>query len=302
MRTEWTRLHTGDGYPLFGLGHGLQQTGVAVLYVHGLRGNGFTLFTDDLSVALPAAGYPFVRGNLRAAELLRIDEFPESVQVHKGGGAFHTFDDSMQDIAAWMDYIESRGHRHVVLFGHSLGSLKATHYLARTADARVVGLVLASTADLIAMHESRFTFEERAQFADLAAALVAAGYGDELLPPECGMGLMRQPVSAASYFDRFGANPGWDVMDLYGRGSTRAFAALRRVQVPLLAMFGSENETVPASRTGQVFEVLCDAAAQAPSFTTAVLAGANHFFTGHGEQVASVLLNWLAQQPIWRAA
>jgi pimeloyl-ACP methyl ester carboxylesterase len=295
MSVDVARISTADGFRLFGLGHGLGQTGVAVLYVHGLGGNGFTLFSDDLAIALPRAGHPFVRGNLRTADLLRIDEFPESGEVRKGGGAFHRFDDCVPDIAAWLDYLESHGHHRVVLLGHSLGSLASTHYLGVTGDPRVVGLVLASTADLIAMHENRYPADQRDAFAALAERMVVDGRGDELMPTECGMGLLRQPVSAGAYLDRFGAEPAWDVMDLYGRGSERAFTALRRVRVPILALFGTVNETVPADRVDDALAVLRDAAELAPSFRTAVLDGANHFYTGHGERLASDVLAWLGE-------
>jgi pimeloyl-ACP methyl ester carboxylesterase len=296
MPVDVARISTADGYPLFGLGHGLERANAAVLYVHGLGGNGFTLFSDDLASALPAAGHAFVRGNMRTADLLRIDEFSDSGVVRKGGGAFHRFDDSVHDIAAWMDYLESHGHRRVVLFGHSLGSLASVHYLGTTGDPRVAGLVLASTADLIALHESRYTAEQRDAFAALAQRMITDGRGDELMPLECGMGLLRQPVSATSYLDRFGTDSAWDVMDLYGRGSERAFTALRRVRVPTLALFGTVNETVPADRIDHAFAVLGDAAAMAPSFRTAVLDGANHFYTGYGEPLASILLTWLREQ------
>jgi len=294
MTTEWSRIVTADGYPLFGLGHGLENRGVAVLYVHGLGGNGFTLFTDELAIALPGAGYPFVRANLRTADLLRIDEFPESGEVRKGGGAFHNFSDGMRDIAAWVEQIAAWGLPRVVLLGHSLGSLSATQYLAETGDPRIVGLVLASTADLIAMHEARFTEEERANFAELASELLAAGRGSDLLPPACAMGLMHQPVSAAAYLDRFGSDPSWDVMDLFERGSQRAFTALRAVHVPILAFFGSHGETVPVDQIDHALDRLRWAAQQAPSFTTATIEGANHFYTGHGQEVADVLVDWLA--------
>ena len=178
MPVDVARISTTDGFSLFGLGHGLDQMNTAVLYVHGLGGNAFTLFSDDLAAALPATGHPFVRGNLRTADLLHIDEFPDSGVVRKGGGAYHRFDDGVRDVAAWLDYLESHGHRRVVLFGHSLGSLTSTHYLGTTGDPRVVGLVLASTADLIALHESRYPAEQRDAFAAEAQRMVAEGRGD----------------------------------------------------------------------------------------------------------------------------
>ena len=288
------RLRTADGFELFGLVHEPDGVrGVAVVFVHGLGSNGFVPFSDSLAATLPAAGVALLRGNLRDPEMLRIDESPQTFEVSKGGGAFHRFEDSVQDLRAWVGEAERRGYERVVLFGHSLGSLKSTHYLYRTGDLRVAGLILASTADLVAMNESRYTPEERDRFLTTARRLVREGRGRELMPPECAMGLMWQPVSAESYLDRFDEPPAWDVMDLYDRGSTRAFEALRVVEVPILALFGTVDETVPENRLDVVFQRLEREAKNAPSFESHVLKGANHFYSGRGDEVAEITLSWL---------
>lgn len=226
-----------------------------MVFVHGLGSNGYIRFTDALASVLPEAGVALVRGNLRDSEMLGIDESPQIAEVRKGGGAYHRFEDSVLDLESWMSEAERRGYGRIVLFGHSLGSLKATHYLFRTGDPRVKGLVLASTADLVAMHEGRYTKQELADFLATARRLVAEGRGADLMPPECGMGLLFQPVSAEAYLDRFDEPASWDVMDLYDRGSERAFEALRNVSVPILALFGTTQETVPFDRLDTVFDL-----------------------------------------------
>jgi fermentation-respiration switch protein FrsA (DUF1100 family) len=107
------------------------------------------------------------------------------------------------------------------------------------------------------------------------------------------MGLMRQPVSAESYLDRFDEPASWDVMNLYDRSSTRAFVALRAVSVPILALFGTVDETVPENRLAAVFRRLEHEAKAAPSFESRVLEGANHFYSGRGNEVATITLSWL---------
>jgi pimeloyl-ACP methyl ester carboxylesterase len=294
LLADAVRLHTEDGFQLFGLVHEPGDVrDVAVVFVHGLGSNGFVPFTDALAETLPAAGVALLRGNLRDSEMLRIDESPLTFEVGKGGGAFHRFEDSVQDLRAWVREAEGRGYRRVVLFGHSLGSLKSTHYLYRTRDPRVAGLVLASTADLVAMNEGRYAPEERGRFLEVARRLVREGRGRELMPPECALGLMRQPVSAESYLDRFDEPPAWDIMDLYDRSSARAFAALRTVEVPILALFGTVDETVPEDRLDAVFRRLEREAREAPAFEWQVLEGANHFYSGRGSEVARITLGWL---------
>jgi pimeloyl-ACP methyl ester carboxylesterase len=296
MLADVVRARTRDGFELFGLIHEPEErSGMAVVFVHGLGANGYVRFTDALASVLPAAGVALVRGNLRDSDMLGIDESPQTSEVRKGGGAYHRFEDSVLDLESWMSEAERRGYGRVVLFGHSLGSLKATHYLFRTDDPRVKGLVLASTADLVTMHEGRYTKQELADFLATAWRLVADGRGADLMPPECGMGLLFQPVSAEAYLDRFDEPASWDVMDLYDRGSKRAFEALRSVSVPILASFGTTEETVPADRLDAVFDRLQREAAEAPSFRRHVLEGANHFYSGYGDEVAAVTLAWLRE-------
>jgi pimeloyl-ACP methyl ester carboxylesterase len=296
MLADVVRARTRDGFELFGLVHEPEErSGVAVVFVHGLGANGYVRFTDALASTLSGAGLALMRGNLRDSEMLGIDEFPQTAEVRKGGGAYHRFEDSVLDLESWVGEAERRGYGRVVLFGHSLGSLKATHYLFRTGDPRVKGLVLASTADLVAMHEGRYTEQELADFLATARRLVAEGRGADLMPPECGMGLLFQPVSAEAYLDRFDESASWDVMDLYDRGSERAFEALRSVSVPILALFGTTEETVPADRLDAVYDRLEREAALAPSFRRHVLEGANHFYSGYGDRVAAVTLAWLRE-------
>jgi hypothetical protein len=84
-------------------------------------------------------------------------------------------------------------------------------------------------------------------------------------------------------------------MDLYDRGSSCAFTALQSVSVPILALFGTVNETVPSTRLDSVLQRLDREAKNAPSFRQHVLDGANRFYSGHGDKVASVVLAWLRE-------
>ena len=296
MHAEVCLQTAEDGTELFGLAHdppdGARDT--ALVYVHGLGSTGTSHLANGLAAELPGRGIGVVRGDLREADLLRIDELPGPGRVRKGGGAFHTFQDGVTDAGVWVEAARARGYRHLVLFGHSLGSLRATQYLADRVADDVTGLVLASTADLIAMHASRYDRAQLEEYLELARRYVAEGRGEEIMPPECSVGLMRQPISATAYVDRFGDDPSWDVMDLYDRGSARAFRALRQIDVPILATFGTRNETVPFDRVEAVFDRLAIEAAAAPSFQTQVIDGADHFYLGFADQLARRVGDWIA--------
>jgi pimeloyl-ACP methyl ester carboxylesterase len=297
MRAEVLKELAEDGTELFGLAHdpdGARE--LAIVYVHGLGSTGRSHLADGLARVLPDHGVGVIRGDLRECDLLRIDEMPTEGRVRKGGGAFHPFQAGVTDAKLWVDVARRRGYQRLVIFGHSLGSLRATHLLAEHSLDDAVGLVLASTADLIAMHASRYDEAALRQYLELAQRSVADGQGEEIMPPECSVGLMRQPISAAAYLDRFGEGS-WDVMDLYDRGSEVAFAALRQVTVPILATFGTRNETVPFERVVPTFERLRQEAVNAPSFTAEVFEGADHFYLGYADQVADRLAAWIGELP-----
>lgn len=297
MNAEVLKELAEDGTELFGLAHDPDgPRDLAVVYVHGLGSTGRSHLADGLARQLPGAGIGVIRGDLRESDLLRIDELPVEGRVRKGGGAFHPFQAGVADAELWVEVARRRGYRRLVIFGHSLGSLRATHLLAERDVDEVIGLVLASTADLIAMHASRYDKAELDQYLRLAQRLVADGQGEEIMPPECSVGLMRQPISAAAYVDRFGEGS-WDVMDLYDRGSAIAFAALRQITVPILATFGTRNETVPFERVDPTFERLRQEAVRTPSFTSQVFEGADHFYLGYADQVAERVAAWISDLP-----
>lgn len=294
MFAEVMKRPAEDGTELFGLVHdSATERDTALVFVHGLGGNSRSHLADGLAAVLPDRGIAVVRGDLRESDLLHLDEQPSRSRVRKGGGAFHPFTAGVRDVDLWVTAARDRGYRRVVLFGHSLGSLRATEYVAASQRDEIVGLVLASTADLIALHASRYSLGELEEFLRLAEERVARSEGEQLMPPECTVGLMRQPITARAYVDRFGATPSWDIMDLFDRGSTRAFGALRKVARPILATYGTRNESVPSDRLGRTLELLRSEAVSAPSFEYKVFEGADHFYLNRSHEVAEVVADWV---------
>lgn len=288
------RPTTRDGIPLFGLIHGAPgPSSVAVIYVHGLGANFYLSFTDVLAQTLPKQGVGFLHGNMRDCDIVRIDEVPAAQQVRKGGSGYHRFSDCLSDIEAWIAEAERHGFERVVLFGHSLGTLKCAYYLGETQDSRVAGLVLGSPADAIALHHNRHSPAALAGFEEMARALVAAGRPEATMPPECALGLMMQPVTAAGYIDRFGDPPAWDIFDFFDRGSPNAFMHLRKVAVPVVAFYGSHSEALPDNMIADALLRIRSEASSAPSYASHVIQGSGHFYVGYGNEVASIIADAL---------
>jgi pimeloyl-ACP methyl ester carboxylesterase len=132
-------LQTRDFHTVASLGRGINDAGYAVL-------------TPTLSLNVPN------RSQSLACEA-----------VHK-----HSLDDDVAEIARWVRWLKSQGHRSVVLFGHSFGSLQLLAYLSHKPDPIVKGYVGASLietqlgqtdrAALIAVLDDRVRSGQRALY------------------------------------------------------------------------------------------------------------------------------------------
>ena len=112
------------------------------------------------------------------------------------GSAFEIFTDCVPDLAAWLDFAQARSRGPIVLWGHSLGSSKVTHYLAQTGDPRVAGLVLASPSDVTGGFMDNVGRDNVPRFIEQARAHVAAGRPEQIMPDDCVIGLLKQRISA----------------------------------------------------------------------------------------------------------
>ena len=105
--------------------HGFLQTRdfptVATL-AHGLQDAGYTVLSPTLSLGIPN------RTQSLACEA-----------VHR-----HSIDDDISEIGRWVDWLKSRGHRSIVLVGHSFGSMQLLAYLNGRPDPAVQAYLGAS--------------------------------------------------------------------------------------------------------------------------------------------------------------
>lgn len=82
-----------------------------------------------------------------------------------------------EDIAAYLDYAERKGYKHIILAGHSLGANKVIYYLSRHHDTRVEHFLLLSPANIDYM-TAEVTPNER----HIIKQLYDSGNGDKMLP------------------------------------------------------------------------------------------------------------------------
>jgi pimeloyl-ACP methyl ester carboxylesterase len=201
----------------------------AALMMHGAGGAFYEAFFRNFSTALVDRGVATLRANNRGHDI-----------VNRGNGrgtplgvALERVEDCVLDWDAWLGFLQTRGFRRILLFGHSLGAVKSAYYLATRNDPRVTGCVLASpprfnTAQMLASDRGL----EFQSMIDAADALVAAGTPDALMPTTFPL---RSFAGAQAYLAKYASGSRFDVL-----------ALAPKIPCPVLALTG-ENELLDAN-------------------------------------------------------
>src|SRR5258705_1397105 len=143
---------TRDGVVLDGVAApppGRRRT--ALLWVHGL-GSTFSAgqpLIRALSARRNAAGIGYLKLNPRGHGVVT------RAGTRLAGAAFEDFGESVHDVRAAIALAVASGYRRVILAGHSTGANKVLHYMARSRDRRVAGLILLGPVSDIAGERKR---------------------------------------------------------------------------------------------------------------------------------------------------
>jgi len=258
---------------------------VGIVCIHGSTGYFYHPTNVYLGRELAQRGYIFVSGNTRGHDVAS-DDFPwpfthrpEDVAKYRlRGASWARWDEEPYDVAGWINFLVSQGIDTVALIGHSAGGLSVLYYQALRQDPRVVGMVLASSADSLAPDDPARV--------ELAERLVAEGHGDELLPL-----LEGQPIviamESAGYLAHWNRIVGPFVSDGHAPW-------IADIHVPLLATLGTMEVR---QNLRSAVEEMRERAVQAPHFDIAVIDGADHSYTGHERELADIVARWLETLP-----
>lgn len=236
----------------------------AVILLHGFLQTRYATTIPGLKDSLAAAGHSVLAPTLS----LGIDNRRQSLAceaVHT-----HSMADDVEEIALWVDWLRARGHRSVVLVGHSFGSLHVLAYLMDEPDPAVVKAVATSLVDL----EHAVGASNAAAEVERARAMVMQGED-------------RLATFEISYCKRYVAPPAAFLS--YGEWSKHHILDnLANLPVPLEVVMGGNDQRMDADWP----ELLSQHGVQ-----VATVDGANHFFDGvHEFELAERILQALAEE------
>lgn len=215
--------------------HGFLQTRdfptVATL-ARGLRDTGYPVLSPTLSLNIPN------RSQSLACEA-----------VHR-----HSMDDDVSEITRWVNWLKSRGHRSVVLIGHSFGSLQLLAYLDAKPDRAVKGYFASSLIEIRIGNTPR-------------APLIAQ------LKDQIQHGQKTLVSQQISYCKKYLATPD-DLVSYIRWDQPRTLAALKKSPVNMQLLMGEADELIGSTWIKALKQ------AQIPMVA---LPGANHFMDGEHE-------------------
>ncbi len=287
MHAELVRTVTRDGLRLDGaLFNSVEGTNskspaprvTAALLLHGVGGNFYSSSTfEPLIPKLQDAGITVLTVNTRGHDSVFSANLGNVRR--RMGAAYETVDDCRLDVAAWVQFLKSRGHAAVALIGHSLGAIKAVYSQAHEKLPQVAAIVAASPPRL--SYSAFINAPESSQFFEsfsTAERMTADARGDDLFTGKFPFPLL---ITARGYIDKYGPAERYNILK---------FA--HQVPCPALFVYGTKE----LDQGGIAFAGLPDALMSLPSADrrhVITIAGADHFYAGLAEQLADQIATWL---------
>jgi alpha-beta hydrolase superfamily lysophospholipase len=273
-------VRTRDGVALDGAAaHPRGRRRIALVWVHGL-GSTFSSgqpLIRALAARLNAAGIGYLKLNTRGHGVVT------RAGTRLAGAAFERFGESVHDLRAAIALAAGHGYRRVILAGHSTGANKALHYMARTRDRRVAGLILLGPVSDIAGERKRIGRRALARRV-AGAARLARRDPEALVPRAWGF------RSAARFVSLFRPGEAEDVFQYYRPDGD--WRALGRIRVPTAVIVGGRDEYLDR-RAAEVVAAFERQATGTPAFTGIIVPRASHGFRGHEDVLARAVVRWV---------
>jgi pimeloyl-ACP methyl ester carboxylesterase len=290
------RFEAADGVELSGLLYEpKRRSGRAAVFLHG--NGGASIFdsrrTNLLAESFLAAGIAFLPFNNRGAHLLRSLKRARRRKRVQGGMAHEVIRDCVHDIDGALRELRRRGYREFTLIGHSTGANKIAvydHYRPRN---RVKRYVLLAGGDDTGLLFAQLGPRRFASALAKARERIRARRGAELTP----LSISRLPLSWRSFYDL--ANPDGDYNVFPYLEAVRGirlsrrplFRHVRAIRKPALVLYGDRDPFLH----GDVSTCVSVLAALAPpKFELGILAGADHGFGGHEEELGRLIVEWMS--------
>ncbi len=231
--------------------HQAELSKPAILVLHGF------LTTHNFNTVMSIAELLAENGNTVLAPTMTL-----GINARQGGLSCdaihtHTLEGDLEEIAFWIDWLNNRGHKHIVLIGHSSGSLELLAYLNKNPHPAVKKLIATSLVYADGFNATTLVEQQ------IAAAQQKHRQGDRSLQSYtlsyCRNNFLAPPYVYLSY-------TAWT--------RERVLTALKQSPVPVgIIMGGKDNR----------FQEVWVQELQQTGAEVLIIPGATHFFDSHHE-------------------
>ena len=223
----------------------------AVLVLHGF------LTTHNFNTVMSMVELLAEHGNTVLAPTMTL-----GINARQGGLSCdaihtHTLEEDLEEITFWINWLSSRGHGHIVLIGHSSGSLELLAYLNKNPDPAVTKLIATSLVYADGFNSSALVEQQ------ISEAQQKHRQGDRSLQSYtlsyCRGNFLAPPYVYLSYTT-------WT--------RQRVLAALQQSPVPVAIIMGGKDERFKQSWVQGLRQTGAE---------VITIDGASHFFDSHHE-------------------
>lgn len=286
MSLSLERVKTEDFLELQGLPYiPEKKTDIVVLHCHGMAGNFYeNRFVNVTGLKLISEGIAFCAMNNRGHDFIAdfIVEKNGKIEYRRIGEVYERIEDSVKDIAAWVNFLKAKGFTKLILMGHSLGAVKAVLY-ASEHQHQLSGLILASPPDMLGLARNEKDFGKKIKE---AKELVDSKQENTLLKETV---FDSYPISAGTYLNLFGDDSAANVFSIK---SGKESEKLKAISIPLLIIFGEKDECFDYNPEGitKFFRK------QSPDATFTILPNANHIYLNEENAFAKKVVEFVKEK------
>ena len=251
----------------------------AIIWIHGWGVNFYLPSYVGIGRARAERGYTTISANTRMHDIGNVEGHKWGKRI-RGGGYWGIASDEVHDLAAWIDFAESQGYKHVILVGHSAGWSAVRWYQTQIQDKRVIGLISASGS--ISPDTRPVDSTQLVQ----ALRMMADGEGEDLIKdPKRSFPSF---ISAATYMDIVNAPPGQK--DFFGFNSPNS--GITKIECPILAFFGTRGDVGDEAELQSLKACIKKQPSLKSKISTTLIKNADHMYEGEEEQVSEKITTW----------
>ena len=231
-------VETKRGDWLCGCWYGENFRDICVIITNGNCGNVFeNKFLRDVGENLEKNNISFIYAHNSGA-FHRIDTLTKNGQPI--GNTYELFENCVEDLQAYIDFVNDCGYKHIILGGHSYGANKVIYYLSKNQNEKIDKYILISPTDTLNLKESEKLSAEKLM--PVALKYKQENRLDELLPyPFDNYNL----YTARAFLD-FINNPNAKNLPIYSKNGN--FGQLKQINQVGLYIMG-ENDSFAYGNT-----------------------------------------------------